>query len=164
MQIVNWEHLVDRDPTDSGGRYTGTSSYKLVEEHIKIAVSKIVWPPDSDRFTIYPESGKRRGEGNGVVPIKRGFTKTLVEFGWTLEAKAPKTTGDESATLKGSRPGAFDCHYEFTTKAVHRSWSSGKPAMCRPAIARSIGLGSVFIVATCLVVYYCCRRRCWHHS
>ena len=27
---------------------------------------KLDWPPGSGRFTIYPQSGKKRGEGNGV--------------------------------------------------------------------------------------------------
>ena len=43
------------------------------------------WPPGSGKFLIYPESGKKRGEGNGVVPIKKNCIQLLKDKGWVPE-------------------------------------------------------------------------------
>ncbi|MDF1598152.1 MAG: hypothetical protein P1T08_18970, partial [Acidimicrobiia bacterium] len=40
---------------------------------IRTAISRVTWPPDSDEFTIFPESGKKRGKGSGVRPIRDRF-------------------------------------------------------------------------------------------
>ena len=38
------------------------------------------WPVGSGSFTIYPESGKRSGEGNGVKPIKDNSIRYLTSL------------------------------------------------------------------------------------
>lgn len=57
------------------------------------AVKKCEWPPGSGRFTIYPQSGKKRGEGNGVKPIRNEFIKELKRRGWTIEGRAKNALG-----------------------------------------------------------------------
>jgi hypothetical protein len=46
-------------------------------------------------FTIHPQSGKKRGEGNGVGPIRLGFVRELRERGWTIEGAAKNHLGQE---------------------------------------------------------------------
>jgi len=58
-------------------------------------VKKCVWPPGSDKFTIYPQSGKKRGEGNGVVPIRNEFITELKKRKWTIEGAAKNLLGQE---------------------------------------------------------------------
>ncbi|MDO3645689.1 hypothetical protein [Nocardia mangyaensis] len=143
MKIISWEHLIDRDPQGTNGLYTETPEYSAVHADVIQAIGNTVWPPDSDRFTIYPESGKKRGMGNGVTPIKLGFTTTLVELGWTLEKRAPRATNEEAKSLRGSRPGAFDCHFEFPNERISPfvvEWETGNIASSHRAVNR-IGLG-----------------------
>ncbi|MDT0492278.1 hypothetical protein ACPEIF_31810 [Streptomyces sp. NPDC012600] len=137
MKITEWRTLVDQ------GRYSSSSAFQRVEQDIRAAVTDVVWPPGSDRFTIHPESGKKRGEGNGVVPIKKSFADSLEQRGWELERRAPKTEGIEQKVVKGSRPGAFDGHLSFPGNdplpfAVE--WETGNISSSHRAINR-IGLG-----------------------
>lgn len=66
-----------------------------------------MWPPGSNKFTIYPQSGKKRGEGNGVGPIKREFVTELRKFGWRIEGPAKnllnQALGDFDAVLPGPK-------------------------------------------------------------
>jgi hypothetical protein len=63
------------------------------------------WPPGSGSFTIYPQSGKKRGEGNGVKPIRNGFVADLRSRGWVIEGRAQNAIGqglgDFDAVLDG---------------------------------------------------------------
>ena len=92
MRIVHWDTLIDRTGTGGTGKFSLTWQFVDVEQEITSAVRATVWPPGADDFTIYPESGKRRGEGNGVKPIKDGFVSTLANMGWELEKRAPVRT------------------------------------------------------------------------
>lgn len=144
MKVVSWEHLVDSDLGTDSGRYTDSAAFQLVMEQILVAIRGTVWPPGSDRFTIHAESGRLRGMGNGVKPIKDGFISTLRRSGWTLEARAPRlASSPANLSAKGSRPGAFDCHFVF-----HRherdpfvvEWETGNVSSSHRAVNR-IGLG-----------------------
>lgn len=137
MKITEWNDLVDQ------GGYGSSPVFRRVERDISAAVADVVWPPGSDRFTIYPESGKRRGEGNGVVPIKRSFAEALARRGWELEHHAPRAQSGAHTAVKGSRPGAFDGHLSFPNDkplpfAVE--WETGNISSSHRAINR-IGLG-----------------------
>ncbi|MBB4853390.1 hypothetical protein HNP40_000756 [Mycobacteroides chelonae] len=138
MWIESWEHLVDQ--VAEVGIYTVTAPFGKVARHIRKAVAATVHPAGSTKFTIYPESGKKTNMGNGVKPIKKGFTDKLVELGWTLEKKPPRSDDDDA---KGSRPGAFDCHYDFEDdelKPFVVEWETGNISSSHRAINR-IGLG-----------------------
>lgn len=97
MQIKHQITLINK------GTFYESEAFKKVNNDINEAITKVVWPPGSDNFIIYPESGKKRGEGNGVKPIKLEFVKHLSELGWELEKKfnyATKTSGPIDATFK----------------------------------------------------------------
>jgi hypothetical protein len=56
-------------------------------EEICKAIRTIEWPIGSGSFTLYDESGKKRGMGNGVKPIKMACMARLKDdFGWCLES------------------------------------------------------------------------------
>ncbi|MFD4538491.1 hypothetical protein [Streptomyces bauhiniae] len=137
MKITEWRALVDQ------GSYSSSPTFQRVEQDIVGAITDVVWPPGSDRFTIHPESGKERGQGNGVVPIKKSFAEALARRGWELERRAPRAKGAEQTVIKGSRPGAFDGHLSFPENdplpfAVE--WETGNISSSHRAINR-IGLG-----------------------
>lgn len=131
MKIIEWTHVVDR------GGYTSSPAFKRVDEDIRAAVLKTVHPPGSDNFTIYPESGKKRGQGNGVKPIKAGFTEELVARGWEEEF-------GKRSRIKGTSPGAFDCHFTFDDSIDALpfvvEWETGNISSSHRAINR-IALG-----------------------
>lgn len=55
--------------------------WKTACDQVQQAVLATDWPHGSGTFTIHPESGKKRGQGNGVVPIKLPCLEKLRELG-----------------------------------------------------------------------------------
>lgn len=55
-------------------------------EEVVHAIKITDWPHGSEKFTIYPESGKKRGEGNGVKLIKVPCMQALEKAGWLTES------------------------------------------------------------------------------
>lgn len=66
----------------------------------------MIWPPGALTFTIHKQSGKKRGEGNGVTPIKTAFVAKLVSGGWEREMMFPAIPEGEGP--RASKPGKFD--------------------------------------------------------
>lgn len=79
MKIVEVVDLI------SSGSFPSSQDWKKACRHIKAAVKATDWPHGSGAFTIHPQSGKKRGEGNGVVPIKIPCLKKLRALGWQIE-------------------------------------------------------------------------------
>ncbi len=101
MKIVHVETVV------SCGPYAKSDHWRRTRKSIHGAVKKCAWPPGSKKFTIYPQSGKKRGEGNGVGPIRLEFIKELKKRGWTIEGAAKNQLGqglgDFDAAILGPR-------------------------------------------------------------
>src|SRR4051794_7496250 len=76
------------------GAYARSRHWARTRSQIHDAVRRCEWPIGTGKFTIYPESGKRRGEGNGVVPIRAEFIRQLRQTGWVIEGKAKSRVGD----------------------------------------------------------------------
>jgi len=75
------------------GSYAKSRHWRRARNEIHKAVRSCEWPPGSGSFTIYPESGKRRGEGNGVKPIRDRFVADLKSRGWEIEGAAKNALG-----------------------------------------------------------------------
>lgn len=100
--------LVETVDLLASGAFPASAEWKRACADVRAAVKATVWPPGSGRFTIHPESGKKRGKGNGVLPIKIPCVKRLVALGWKKEGLPPEnqyavTTGDLDALIKTSR-------------------------------------------------------------
>lgn len=103
-------------------------------ESIRQAVDAVRWPPDSDRFTIFPQSGRRRGEGNGVKPIKEGFVAKLTDLGWTPQKSYPRASAGNAAELY---PGAFDASLDLAADGFSPfvvEWETGNVSSSHRAI------------------------------
>ena len=136
MKIVSWETIVDE------GGYSRSAAFARARGELEAAIRSVVWPLAGTDFAIFPESGKKRGAGNGVVPIKTGFARAIAAQGWELERAAPRGDGPET-TIKGSRPGAFDAHLTFDDDGPGpfvAEWETGNVSSSHRAINR-IGLG-----------------------
>ena len=111
MKIVGVHTLVSR------GNYAQSKHWAATRAQIRAAIRSCTWPPGSDRFTIYPQSGKKRGQGNGVGPIKKGFVDELKKRGWAIEAPAKN--------LLGQALGDFDAVLPGPEKPIVAEWETG---------------------------------------
>lgn len=110
MKIVEYYDLLNKELFES--------SETLIQAwtEIQIAIHATDWPHGSGAFTIYPESGKKRGKGNDVKPIKLPCMSSLESQGWEVE-KLPNLgssvlrTGDLDA-LKSTDDGYIAFEWE----------------------------------------------------
>ena len=97
--------IVDVVTLRSCGTYARSKHWSKTKSQILKAVRRCEWPIGSGKFTIYPQSGKKRGEGNGVKPIRNEFVAFLKEQGWAIEGRAKnalnQSLGDFDAVLPG---------------------------------------------------------------
>ena len=101
MKIVHIETLL------FCGQYSKSAHWRKTRRAIHKAVRRCAWPPRSKKFTIYPESGKGRGKGNGVIPIRTEFIKHLRALESAIEGPAKNHLGEHlgefDAVLLGPR-------------------------------------------------------------
>ncbi|HEX9758549.1 MAG TPA: hypothetical protein VGB26_12260 [Nitrospiria bacterium] len=83
MKIIKTEYLI------KAGSFPKSQAWETIYREIQKAIKAITWPRGSKSFTIYPESGKKRGKGNGVKPLKDAFCFSLSKKGWNLETRLP---------------------------------------------------------------------------
>ena len=130
----------------SVGKFATSREWKAIRADLHEKIKKVGWPPGSKTFTIYPESGKRRGEGNGVVPIKNGLMDELVKHKWKREQPL------EIAISK--RPGDIDAILETPSgKLVALEWETGNISSSHRSLNKmSLGLLKGILSAGTLVL------------
>jgi hypothetical protein len=139
MKIVREETLL------SCGEYASSVEWKNTRESLYKAIREVDWPRGSGTFTIYPELGKKRREGNGVVPIKLGLMEELQRQGWKLEEPL------DIAILK--RPGKLDAVLYTAYGPVALEWETGNISSSHRAINKmALGLLKGVLACGILVV------------
>jgi hypothetical protein len=103
VRLVQWETIIN----NPGSAFS--SIQERVFGDIRLAIEAVVWPPAAPSFTIRPESGKKRGQGNGVRPIKDAFVRLLERRGWIPERDFP------SVDPRLRPPGPFDAFFVLPT-------------------------------------------------
>jgi len=149
MKIVETVALLGR------GAFAQSAEWKAIRDTIHSAIKQAEWPVGSGSFNIYPESGKKSGHGNGVVPIKAKPMKVLKDAGWTLEYpwKVATTTGVTGSKRKGSKPGDIDAAKQFDHGLVVVEWETGNISSSHRAINKmALGLVAKKCVAGVLIV------------
>lgn len=139
MKIVHEETLVSRGPLAESGEW------RKLRASLLESIRRVDWPPGSGAFTIYPESGKRRGEGNGVKPIKLGLLRELKAQGWKLEEPL------ELAVL--AKPGDLDAVLATAHGPIALEWETGNISSSHRAINKmALGLLKGLLACGLLVV------------
>lgn len=142
MKIVRTEFLID------AGNVRKLDEWNIRFGQILKAIQSIEWPPGSGSFTLYDQPGKRRGEGNGVKPIKNACMSRLRdEYGWTLETRI------DIATLKV--PGPLDATCLLGESLLCVEWETGNISsthrslnkMCL-GLLKGLIIGGVLILPT----------------
>ncbi len=120
---------------DSGG-FSETPEFSKIMDDITSSIKKVVHPPESDKFTIYPESGKKRGKGNGVKPIKLNFISHLVQRGWEDVQNEKGKSSDKKS--KRRNPGSHDAIYRIGDKCFAVEWETGNISSSHRAINKMV--------------------------
>jgi hypothetical protein len=151
MKIVISERLID------AGSFSGTNDWKIIEEQIIKAIKAIEWPPGSGSFTLFDQSGKKRGQGSGVKPIKDTCMNHLKSLGWSLETPLP------IAVLK--KPGKMDATYPVGKRLFCVEWETGNISSSHRAlnkmalgILKGVLIGGALILPTRVMYKYLTDR------
>lgn len=113
---------------------------------IQDSIAAVDWPHGSGKFTIYPESGKKRGEGNGVDPIKVPCIRTLHAKGWLTEALP-----ELGASVL--RPGDLDALLRIDNGYIAFEWETGNISSSHRAINKLLlTMREVNVLGSFLVV------------
>ncbi len=141
MKRIRLELLIDV------GGFSSSNDWKRIKEHIEQGIYSIEWPPGSGKFILHDQSGKKRGEGSGVVPIKEAFMASLKSYGWSLEMRV------NIASIK--RPGPIDATYHVGKKLFAVEWETGNISSSHRAmnkmafgIQKGILIGGILILTT----------------
>ena len=151
MKIIKIEYLIDI------GDFSKSSDWKSIKKDIISAIQSIKWPPGSESFTILDQSGKKRGQGSGVKPIKKEFMTHLETLGWNLETGVPiavlKRTGRIDATRKVGKK-LFCVEWETgNISSSHRSMN--KMAL---GLMKNLLIGGILILPTRIMYHYLTDR------
>jgi len=129
----------------SCGDYASSSDWKRTRTTLYKAIQQVEWPTGSGKFTIYPESGKARGRGNGVTTIKVGLMLELKRQGWKLEEPLG------IAILR--KPGKLDAVLYTKFGPVALEWETGNISSSHRALNKmALGLMKGVLAAGILVV------------
>lgn len=139
MKIVHIETLIQN------GTYPKSKHWTHIRQILHNEIRSVDWPPGSGSFTIYPEPGKKRGQGNGVKPIKYGLIKRLKKLGWKDEEPL------NIATRK--KPGKLDAVLYSEHGAIALEWETGNISSSHRALNKmGLALTKGLLVSATLVV------------
>jgi hypothetical protein len=160
MRIVHVETLISRGP------FSRSRTWSAVRDQAHVAVRDVVWPPGTSKFTIYPESGKKRGQGNGVRPI-RDAAILLLTGGDAKCSKLGRKPRNEWVSEcpwpigERVRPGNMDAAYVQDDGLVCLEWETGNISsshrslnkMCLGLQRRKLKAGMLVVPSRKLAVY-----------
>jgi hypothetical protein len=139
MKIVREETLL------SCGEYASSPEWKKTRKRLYKAIRAVDWPRGTGTFKIYPELGKGRYQGNGVIPIKIGLMEELQRQGWKVEQRL-----NIAAT---NRPGKLDAVLDTDYGPVALEWETGNISSSHRALNKmALGLLKGVLACGILVV------------
>lgn len=141
MKIVKTEYLL------RNGQFCASEAWDSTLQEIYDAIRTIQWPGESGGFFFQTGStGRSRGEGNGVSPIKDAFCIHLESLGWQRE------TPVDIATLH--KPGPIDATKDILGEGlVAVEWETGNISSSHRAVNKmALGLLGGILVAGVLVL------------
>lgn len=111
----------------SVGSFPESEEWRTACKQVRNAIKATDWPHGTGKFKIYPQSGKKRGEGNGVVPIKKPCIEHLKQSGWLTEKLPPLDRG----LIK---PGDLDALLRCNVGFIGFEWETGNISSSHRAI------------------------------
>ena len=141
MQLHHTEYLLQV------GSFAGSTDWTQTHAEVVAAITAVCWPAKEKGFYLREGSvGRKRGEGNGVTPIKDAFCLHLERNGWKLEQRM------DLATLK--QPGELDAVKVLSNgSAIAAEWETGNISSSHRAVNKmALGLLQQKLVAGILVL------------
>jgi hypothetical protein len=139
MRIEHVELLVSR------GSFPNSKEWLKIRKALHVAIEKVDWPPGSGKFSIYPQSGKKSGEGNGVGPIKNSLMEQLKLAAWKLEEPL------DISTVK--RPGKLDAVLYTKAGPFAVEWETGNISSSHRALNKmALGMMKGVLIGGTLIV------------
>lgn len=139
MKIILLEELIDE------GSFSKSQEFYHIREQVFQAIKSVEWPPGSGSFTLFDQSGKKRGEGSGVKPIKEACMSYLKRQGWNLE------TPVDIATVK--RPGPMDATLQARNRLFCVEWETGNVSSSHRALNKmALGILKKILIGGFLIV------------
>lgn len=127
VRLIKWETIVDQPDA------TFAKVRDRLFADLTLAIETVVWPEGTSTFTIHAQSGKKRGEGNGVKPIKDAFVKLLEVRGWIPERDYPNV--DQSLRP----PGPFDAFFTIPSILPFvAEWETGNVSSSHRALNKIV--------------------------
>jgi len=148
MKLVRMELLI------GVGEFASSELWRSIKSQMESAVRAVEWPPGSGSFTLYPESGKKRGMGNGVKPIKTAFVEHLRSLGWESEGnlEIPGIGGMDVCCTVGDR---FFC-VEWETGNISSSHRSMNKMVL--GLQKGVLVGGMLVLPTRVTYEYLTDR------
>jgi len=139
MKILQIERLIDV------GIFSQSANWHQIEGHIFQAIGSIEWPSGAGSFTLRNESGKKRGKGSGVKPIKQACMLKLKSLGWQLETKV------DIATVV--RPGPMDATYRTNNRLFCVEWETGNISSSHRSVNKiALGIMKKILIGGALIL------------
>lgn len=140
MRLIRTEYLI------SAGAFAASAEWPETLHELEEAIARVVWPPGAKDFAIYPESGKRRGQGNGVTPIKNACMHALEDAGWELERRLRIGTARAA--------GAVDAVREYDDGRLFMcEWETGNISSSHRSLNKmALGIIQEIVVGGCLIL------------
>ena len=114
MKLAKIEYLIKK------GDFASSRAWTQILSDLKEAVSSVVWPPGGLSFILNPQTGRGRGEGNGVKPIKEACMLTLEKLGWNTDERKNPLRLDAMKTVRDNV--AFGLEWETgNVSSSHRA-------------------------------------------
>jgi hypothetical protein len=112
------------------GSILASVAWDKIQAQILGCIKGLEWPKGSGKFILHDQSGKKRGEGSGVTPIKNDFIRCLEQHGWLSEQEL------DIATLK--KPGPIDAIYPVGDKHFALEWETGNISSSHRAMNKMV--------------------------
>ncbi len=139
MKIVHVEKLIYVGP------FSRSARWKAARKYLHTEIKAMEHPVGSGKFTLYPESGKKSGQGNGVTPIKAGLMSRLLQNGWKTEEPL------NIATRR--KPGKLDAVLYSPRGSIAVEWETGNISSSHRALNKlCLGLIQKVLSAGILIV------------
>lgn len=151
MKLIHEELLINL------GEFPESSEWKKVHDDLVSSIQAVDWPPGSGTFSLYPESGKLRGKGNGVKPIKYRFIENLQKRGWKPELAINFQKGFQTGRMDAVKEtdfGHFVVEWETgNISSSHRSLNKMALGLLKGAL-----IGGALVVPSRELYYYLTDR------
>lgn len=147
MKIIKTVDLINSGP------FSKSKALKKVLKDVEASILEIEYPKGSGKFILHDQCGKKRGEGNGVKPIKLLCMKYLRNKGWQLETRE-KVSSE-------SRPGPIDATYPIENKLFCFEWETGNISSSHRALNKmALGILKGSLIGGVLVLP---SRKMYHY-